>query len=260
VSFFRLRRSCVLALLVLLFVAPGRSQAQSRLVNPPTPFAPRHTWSVFGEYSPSSSHIILGEAREREFVTLGLAYTHNMHRARHWDLNYLLEVRPLMLESDPATTGNSVYIDWPGLPVIRRTTHYVHKRPVLEMHPSVSDRTFYIDGLPFITDFTTYYARRWTWAGGLSPLGLKLNLLRHSRVQPTLEANGGIAASLRDIPMFHTSAMNFTFSFGAGFEIFQRNGRALRLQYRIQHFSNAGLGSDPGIDSQMIYAGYAWGH
>ena len=61
--------------------------------------------------------------------------------------------------------------------------------------------------------------------------------------------------------MFDSSAFNFTFSFGAGLDFFRRPNRSMRLEYRLQHLSNADLGAsiDPGIDSQMIHLGYAWG-
>jgi hypothetical protein len=38
-----------------------------------------------------------------------------------------------------------------------------------------------------------------------------------------------------------------------------RANRSMRFEYRIQHLSNADLGTDPGIDSQMIHVGYSWG-
>ncbi len=266
-SLLRSRCSCFLGLLIL-FAAPGHAFAQTKIQSQPssapTPYAPAHTWSVFGEYSPSSSRIILGDARERKFLAFGLAYTHNMHRAQHWDLNYLFEVRPLMWESDPVLTGYDYNIHLPpgpGGPGVQSSgvMYYPHKIPVLEVKPCCADITFTENGQTYYYDIRRLYGRRWTYVGGISPLGLKLNLLRHRRVQPTFQANGGFAASARDLPMFNTSAGNFTFSFGSGFEIFQRSGHSLRLQYRIQHFSNAHVGPDPGIDSQMLYVGYSWG-
>lgn len=259
---FRLLRTAfLLGALAGVVVAPARAVRRD-LQNP---YAPAHTWAVFEEYSPSSSHIILGQAREREFVALGVAYTHNMHRGRHWDLSYLFEVRPLMVESDPVNTGFAYNIHLPaqpGYPEIRESGvyHYAHERPVLVMGPRVSDTTFTENGQTYYADFTEYYGRRWTYVGGMSPLGLKVNFFPHSRLQPALMANGGFAFSLRDIPMFDTSAGNFTFSFGAGIDLFRRLGHPIRLEYRIQHFSNGYVGfNDPGIDSQMLYVGYAWG-
>lgn len=251
-------RGALALLLGVFFVHPGRTQVT---VLPSSPsYAPSHTWSVFSEYSPSSSHIILGVARERKFVTVGMAYTRNMYRGQHWDLNYLFEVRPFMLESDPVVTEQMLEADLPP-PYGKQdqTMRYVPAVPVLEIEPCCFNDTFPYDGQNYYVDSRTYYSRRWTYAGGMSPLGIKLNLMRNRRLQPIFMANGGFAISSRDVPMFKTSNGNFTFSFGTGFDIFERNGQVVRLQYRIQHFSNADLGGDPGIDSQMLYVGYAWG-
>lgn len=229
------------------------------------PYAPAHTWGVFTEYSPSSSHIILGVSRERKFAALGVAYTHNMYRGKHWDISYLFEMRPLMAESDPVMTGYSYKVNLPaqgGFPAVQAsgTRHNPHEIPVLEIGPRVIDNTFTYEGQTYYADYTEFYGRRWTYVGAMSPAGLKINLFPHRRLQPVLMANGGFAASARDIPMFDTSAGNFTFSFGAGFDLFRRLGHVVRAEYRIQHFSNGYVGTnDPGIDSQMIYVGYAWG-
>ncbi len=70
----------------------------------------------------------------------------------------------------------------------------------------------------------------------------------------------GFAVSPRDIPMFDSSAFNFTFSLGAGFDLFRTPTRAMRFEYRVQHLSNAYIGTtNPGIDAQMIHLGYSWG-
>jgi len=252
-------RLCALSLQLLtsvfVFLLVYRASAQTQLS-----YAPDQSWGVFAEYSPSSSHIILGSAREREFTAIGLAYTHVMLRRQHWDLNYLFEVRPLMWESDPVTTGYRLDLDLPGSGHQSITKYYRRPIPVLEVHPARQLLyKFSQNGQTYLGYKTTFYSRRWTYVGGMSPIGVKLNLLRQHRLQPTFQLTGGFAASARDVPMFHTSAGNLTFSFGSGLELFKRSGRALRLQYRIQHFSNADVGKDPGIDSQMIYAGYSWG-
>jgi hypothetical protein len=70
----------------------------------------------------------------------------------------------------------------------------------------------------------------------------------------------GFSVSARDIPKFDSSAFNFTFSFGAGLDLFRTPTRAMRFEYRVQHLSNAYIGAtNPGIDSQMIHVGHSWG-
>lgn len=257
---FRLLKTAfLLGALACVGVAPAPARAVKRDLQ--NPYAPAHTWAVFGEYSPSSSHIILGQAREREFVALGVAYTRNMHRGRYWDLSYLFEVRPLMVESDPVLEEVISNYDLPAPYGSGSATYrYMPKLPVLEMTDRELNDSFVENGQHYYVNSQLVYGRRWTYVGGMSPLGLKINFLPHWRLQPTLTANGGFAASLRDVPMFDTSAGNFTFSFGAGVDLFRRIGHPLRLEYRIQHFSNGFVGfNDPGIDSQMLYVGYAWG-
>ncbi len=251
-----LKTACLPAILAGLSVMPA--WAARRLLR--HPYAPAHTWAVFEEYSPSSSHIILGDAREREFVSLGVAYTHNMHRGRHWDMSYLFEMRPLMFESDPVLEKVVTNYDLPAPYGSGSATHrYVPDLPVLDTGVREIKNSFKENGQIYYLDTELFYSRRWTYVGAMSPLGLKINLFPHSRLQPMFTANGGFAASARDVPMFDTSAGNFTFSFGAGFDLFRRSGYPLRLEYRVQHFSNAHVGNDPGIDSQMLYVGYVWG-
>jgi hypothetical protein len=257
---------CVYIGLLAVQLAVPAARAQSRPeagTGLGDPYSARRTWSAFSEYSPTSSHIILGTAREREFATLGFAFTRRMREGHYWDLSYLGEIRPLMADSDPVETGLDYNIQIPsvnGVPGINAWGHYrlPHECPLLARGPAVTNQQGVIDGLPYSVDYAFHYGRRWTYVGGMSPLGLQANVFKRRRAQLLLMANGGFAAAPRDIPLFHTSAGNFTFEFGAGFELLPRRGRSLRLEYRIQHFSNAHVGFDPGIDSQMLHVGYVF--
>jgi Lipid A 3-O-deacylase (PagL) len=219
---------------------------------------PRRTWSVFTEYSPNSSHIFLGEAGNRKFVTVGGSFTQRLYRGRNWNLAYLFEIRPLMAESDPVVTGFSATL--PGTEVPPLSYHYPHEYPVLSPGPATQTITFIEDGTTYTEVVTTDYGRRWTYVGGMSPIGFQANLRQHARLQPVLMLNGGFAVSPRDIPMFDSSAANFTFAFGAGFEWILASGHAIRVEYRIHHLSNADTGAiNPGIDSQTLHVDYVWG-
>ena len=217
------------------------------------------TWSLFTEYSPGSSHIILGYTNQREFVTLGAAFTQRLFWNHIWALNYRAEIRPLMVESDPVLTGWYYNINQPefqGSGYFR----LLQEMPVLSTARRVVNDTFTYQGQMYYQDYVNTYGRRWTYVGGLSPAGLEAKFLPHSRIQPVLTLMTGFAVSPRDIPMFDSSAFNFTFSFGAGLDFFRRPTRAMRLEYRLQHLSNAYIGTtNPGIDSQMIQVGYSWG-
>ena len=66
--------------------------------------------------------------------------------------------------------------------------------------------------------------------------------------------------SPRDIPVFKSSAFNFTFSFGGGLEWFRESKRSWIVEYRVQHLSNKDIGfTNPGFDSQFVRVGYRFG-
>ena len=226
----------------------------------------KRTWSIFTEYSPGSSHIVLGVSREREYVALGAGFTQRFFQNRTFSLAFRAEVRPLMVESDPVMTGQYYNINLPAVgsfPGFQKSGYYrfPHELPVLSTARKSSDSTFIYKGETYFQDYTFTYGRRWTYVGGLSPAGLQAKFLPRSRVQPVLTLMTGFAVSTRDIPVFDSSALNFTFSFGGGFDFLNRPRRAMRFEYRYQHLSNAYLGTavDPGIDSQVLHVGYSWG-
>jgi hypothetical protein len=215
----------------------------------------RRSWSFFSEYSPDSSHIILGGARKRQFFTIGGAFTQRFFAQRYAAFSYMAEIRPFMLESDPVLKGLFYSINIPGH---QDKGYYVypHKIPVLDTEPKIINH----DSGQYYQDYQLVYDRRWTYSFGLSPVGFQANFLPRSRIQPVLTGLGGFAASPRDIPMFDSSAFNFTFSIGAGVEIYRTAHHASRIEYRIQHLSSANIGAtNPGIDSQVIRASFSWG-
>lgn len=257
------RRSPAILLLVLTGILHAQTVVQAHDARRDSS---KRTWSLFTEYSPGSSHIILGYSSQREFVALGGALTQRFFAGRYLNLAYRAEVRPLMVESDPVLTGWCYNINLPsvaGYPGGLQESGYYripHETPVLSTGQKGYYNTFTYNGQTYYADYTLIYGRRWTYVGGLSPAGLQAKFLPRSRMRPVLTLMTGFAVSPRDIPMFDSSAFNFTFSFGAGFDFFQRPGREMRFEYRIQHLSNADLGwGNPGIDSQVIHVGYAWG-
>jgi len=245
----------VLAVIVPVAVTHAQAVVQEPAIKPGS--SPR-TWSIFTEYSPGSSHIILGDTSEREFVTLGASFTQRLFQNRVWRLDYRAEIRPLIAESDPVFTGTSYAIKLPDLQ-ISGYARLPHERPVLSTSPKGSYDSVTYQGQTYYADYTFTYGRRWTYVGGLSPAGLEAKFLPRSKIQPVLTLMTGFAVSPRDIPMFDSSAFNFTFSFGAGFDFFRRPNRSMSFEYRLQHLSNASIGAiNPGIDSQMMHVGYSW--
>jgi hypothetical protein len=254
----------VLAFLVALPSLRLRAQSET----PIRDFSLRNGWSLFSEYSPDSTHIFLGIAQDREFFSLGLAFHHRFLLNRVWQLAWTPEIRPLMVESDPVRTAENYNVciftngnvNQPCTPM-SGYSRFVPHQPVLTPTPQTLSESGSIAGQPYYLHYTYHYGRRWTWVPGLSPLGFQGDFFPHSSVQPLLELSGGFAAAARDIPLFDTSAFNFTFSFGAGVRFFSTLTHATELEFRVQHFSNGYLGTDndPGIDSRVLRMSCVWG-
>lgn len=256
----------MLAFLAAVLALPLRAQTETS--TPFRDFSLRNGWSVFTEYSPDSTHLFLGVSQDREFFSLGLSYHHRLLLDRMWQLSWTPEVRPLMVESDPVRTGEGYNVcvfpngnvNQPCTPMTGYTRMIPHL-PVLNAAPRTWSDDGTVAGQPYYENYTYYYGRRWTWVPGLSPIGFQGDFFPRSAVQPLVELSGGFAASPRDIPLFDSSAFNFTFSFGAGMRFFSTLTHATELEFRVQHFSNGYLGTtnDPGIDSRMLRMSYVWG-
>jgi hypothetical protein len=255
--FSRLDRLLLFLSAALVFPALARAQAPSLPVE--QPYAFHHSWSIFSEYSPDSSHIFLGFSQQRKFFNIGGAFTQRLFLKKYVGLSYMAEIKPLMLESDPVLKELTTTLSGPD-GTVTLDEKLPHAIPVISTTPSVITDTTTENGNTYTDTFELFYSRRWTYAFGLSPVGFRVSFLPHARIQPDLTLLGGFAVSPRDIPVFDSSAFNFTFSFGTGIEFFQRPHHATRIEYRIQHLSNKDIGfTNPGIDSQMIQASFVWG-
>ena len=59
--------------------------------------------------------------------------------------------------------------------------------------------------------------------------------------------------SAKKIPIESAGSFNFTFEFGAGLEYFLSPSRSMRIEYQIQHFSNAYTAQqNPGVDNGLF--------
>lgn len=256
----------MLACLAPLLTLPLAAQTET---SPPfRDYSLRTGWSLFTEYSPDSTHLFLGVSQDRQFFSLGLAYHHRLLLNRAWQLSWTPEIRPLMVESDPVRTGESYNlcifpngnVNQPCTPMSGYSKMIPHL-PVLNAKPRAWDDSGSVGGQPYYEDYTYDYGRRWTWVPALSPIGFQGDFFPRSSIQPLLEVSGGFAVSPRDIPLFNTSAFNFTFSCGAGVRMFRTLTHATEIEFRVQHFSNGYLGTanDPGIDSRILRMSYIWG-
>jgi hypothetical protein len=232
-------------LLILLAIGAKTLQAQDLQT-----YSRRHTLSLFTEYSNNSSHILLGVSQDRRLTALGLTYSRRLLHTRYADWYYDLELRPFTYIEDPTSQIN---INTLGTiqdgPIQRACTSVTYQVP--------ADPAF---GFPGYT-YTRTCGTRWTYAGGLSPVGQRINLAPHHRLQPFLVCNGGFLVSTRDLPSNDSSRFNFTFEFGGGLQIFRDHRHSWAAEYRLHHLSNDYTGNNnPGIDSQILKLTYSFGH
>jgi hypothetical protein len=255
-------------LLLLLFV-PVLRQAQAQTISPgQAGFSRKNGFGIFSEYSNDSSHILLGEARNRKLVTVGGSYSRRLLSRPSLDLNYLLEVRPVLVESDPIVHNTATYTS------LGQTSSFSFNSTQAGVcHPNTLNSAGTVAGSNPPETYTasqtsTCGQRRWTFGEGLSPLGLKLNLRPQRRIQPVFTILGGYMFSTRPIPISDAGSANYTLAFGAGVELFHSSPdtssifghRSLRVEYRYNHISNAYTANqNPGIDSGVLQVTYAFG-
>ncbi|WP_035357307.1 hypothetical protein [Edaphobacter aggregans] len=66
-----------------------------------SPYSFRQSFCAFSEYSNTSSRIVLGAARDRRLVAIGLTYSRRLLHTRYADWNYAPELLPFVLIEDP---------------------------------------------------------------------------------------------------------------------------------------------------------------
>jgi hypothetical protein len=92
-------------------------------------------------------------------------------------------------------------------------------------------------------------------AGG-SPLGMRVYLNDGGRWRA--HATGALGAIMfsNHMPIRESALLNFTIEYGGGIEFGTGAGRHLTLGFKLNHFSNAGMGTfNPGLDANVVYLG-----
>jgi lipid A 3-O-deacylase len=101
-----------------------------------------------------------------------------------------------------------------------------------------------------------------TYAGGITPVILKWNFTGGGkrRVVPFFEAVSGALFSADNFPAGDTARVNFQTGAGVGLDAFTRHDRAVTLNFRALHISNASIGNhNPGINASLQFQiGYSW--
>jgi opacity protein-like surface antigen len=222
-------------------------------------YSNRKVVSGFVEYSNDSSHMLLGYADGRKISALGASFERRSFLGSDVAGSWVAEIRPLMTVSDPTMNGFTLH--FPQQPQFSGNVIFASQVPVNTPVSSAPFNVILIDQNQLYTGTATYIGgRRTTYVSAFSPLGYRLSAFPNRRIQPFVTGLGGFAVSPRDIPVFNSSAFNFTFEFGGGVEVFQTHTRSCRLEYRYHHLANGGSGADnPGIDSGVFKVAYSFG-
>ena len=215
--------------------------------------------SGFVEYSNDSSHMLLGYAEGRKIAAVGMGFERRSFLRENLSGAWVAEIRPFMSVSDPTMKGFS--LQFPQQPSYSGVVNFTAPVPVDKPVSSTPLNVMLLVQNQAYAGTATYIAgTRSTWVTAFSPLGYRLKLLPHSRVQPFVTGLGGFAVAARDIPVFNSSAFNFTFEMGAGVQVFQSHTRSCAFEYRYHHLANTGNSAqNPGIDSGVFKATYSFG-
>jgi hypothetical protein len=221
-------------------------------------YSNRKVFSGFVEYSNDSSHMLLGYADGRKITAIGASFERRSFLRSNFTGSWLAEVRPYMTVTDPTMTGFD--LKFPQQPAYSGMVLFSSPVPVDSPVKNTPISVFLITQNHVYPGTATYIGgTRSTYVSGFSPLGYKLSMLPHHRVQPFVTGLGGFAVSPRDIPVLDSSSFNFTFEFGGGVEIYSSHTRSCQLEYRYHHLSNAGSSANPGVDSGVFKVSYSFG-
>ncbi|MGH9724813.1 MAG: hypothetical protein ACRD41_07090, partial [Candidatus Acidiferrales bacterium] len=148
-----------------------------------------NSWGVFAEYGPATHPQFIGVSDDRRIVAVGAEYARRLLWNNSIELDYVAQVRPFLLESDPTLTG------------VREASG----NQMLVTYPS-PQRVVTVSRAPFLLEpqnvmAVNCYGRTSTYAGGANPIGFKLNFRTRHKFQPYLNSNGGFLFSTRDIPV-----------------------------------------------------------
>lgn len=97
------------------------------------------------------------------------------------------------------------------------------------------------------------------YAFGAAPLGLQINFRPRKKMQPFVEATGGMLYFNKRTPNFVGTRFAFTADIGAGLEFRLKNKKSFTVGYKYYHISNGDRGvQNPGYDNNLLYVGYTF--
>jgi hypothetical protein len=207
-------------------------------------FGTRQGVSTWLGFAPTSQHILIGTAQERETFQAALGYTYAIKRWSSVSISYDGSIQPVYLERDPTFVGTSKP-NQTGPPTITMFTQPYRPIGLYGDFGYVyigNGQSAAVDGIPG--------ARENTYAFAALPLGARIAGFTKGRFQPTLSAQVGALYASRNIPVNDSSSFNFMAYIGPGIEFFLTSKKSVRLEYLYEHISNASLGAqNPVVDS-----------
>jgi len=222
------------------------------------PISRLNTFGIYVEYSNDSSHMVMGRAENRKLVALGGSYALRLWRSHVGDLRYIMEARPVLMESDPVS--HSTVTVTPIAPPGPSSTSVSQMEPSTACHPGTFHETVQFPAESLDVSATVTCDRRWVFAQGFSPVGFQYGFRPGHRFQPLLTSTAGYIFSTTPIPVANAGSFNFTFDMGAGFEWFRTKSQSIQFEYRYHHISNHFTADEnPGIDNGVFKVTYAFG-
>lgn len=182
---------------------------------------PTHEFTVWGGISPDSSTVFKGTGRTKDarFGVVAARYARRFNNNDTVNLKYTFDAIPVAVLNYPDT----------DLPVAGAV-------------------------IP-----AGFGERRTAYGFGISPLGLQVNFRPRKKVQPFVEATGGLLYLDKRVPRFTGTRFQFTANVGAGIEFMLANKRSVTVGYKYFHISNGDRGAtNPGFDNNLFYVGYTF--
>jgi hypothetical protein len=254
-----------IAVALMLCCAAGSEGQESRR------FDPKSSYSVFAEYSNDSSHILLGQSENRRLFAAGAVYSRRLAGTSIYSWHYQVEIIPILFLQDPLLTTDINVAAIPSVSPIEVAglspgSYHFSDLQARECSNSSGSGDFFgtlNSGEPPVAVETFTYSsicsRPWTYGGGVSPLGQKVNFATRSKLQPYVAVNAGFVAFAKTVPSDNATMFNFSFEFGGGLEWVAGARRGWALDYRYHHISNAWRGMEnPGVDNGTLRLSYSF--
>jgi hypothetical protein len=230
-------------------------------------FDPFVSTSVFVSYTDESSQIVIGGSQNQRLLELGGSWNVREHTGRFVSWRYEAEVIPAAMLSGPHYHDTQTISYLPGvtplanLPAgtyVQQGLSYSKCFPASGVSPLYDSRLFPVTIVIGSVAYSDTCSVGRTYGAGLSPLGQRMNLFPHSRVQPYGIINAGFMAFTRNVPVPDATRFNFTAQGGGGVEWYEGDKKdSWTLDVRYHHLSNAFRGeTNPGIDNWVFRIGY----